>query len=177
MAQQKKSNFIPVGVKFILVLCLIYFTMLFIIFKEAEIKESIKYIPEETKTLVINENIKFSEEKLKEFILQLNIRFPHIVLAQAKLESGYFKSKMFKENHNLFGMKVARKRPTTNKGEQFGHAYFDNWKDCVVDYAFYQAAYLSDIKTEEQYYLYLSANYAEDEEYVNKIKKLASKLK
>ena len=136
---------------------------------------SIEYITEETRTLIINSENKFSEERLKQTILELNIRFPHIVLAQAKLESGYFKSKMFRENNNFFGMKVARRRPTTNKGEQYGHAYFDSWRDCVVDYAFYQAAYLNDIKTEKQYLEYLSANYAEDPTYVDKLKKIIEK--
>jgi uncharacterized FlgJ-related protein len=136
---------------------------------------SIEYITEETRTLIINEENKFSEERLKQFLLELNIRFPHIVLAQAKLESGSFKSKMFRENNNFFGMKVARRRPTTNKGEQYGHAFFDSWRDCVLDYAFYQAAYLSDIKTESQYFAYLGANYAEDPTYVEKLKKIIKK--
>ena len=136
---------------------------------------NLKYITEETRMLILNEENKFSEEALKKFILEINIRFPHIVLAQAELESGHFQSKMFRENNNFFGMKVARKRPTTNKGEQYGHAYFDSWKDCVVDYAFYQAAYLNDLKTEEQYYSYLEANYAEDPTYVSKLKKIVKK--
>lgn len=144
-------------------------------YRHSQKLNSIEYITEETRTLIINEENKFSEERLKQFILELNIRFPHIVLAQAKLESGYFKSKMFRENNNFFGMKVARRRPTTNKGEQYGHAFFDSWKDCVVDYAFYQAAYLNDIKTEAQYFAYLRANYAEDPTYVEKLKKIIKK--
>ena len=134
---------------------------------------SIKYISEETKTLILNEKDEFTSDKLKQFILELNIKFPHIVYAQAKLESRNFKSRIFRENHNLFGMKVARKRPTTNKGEQYNHAYFDSWKDCVVDYAFYQAAYLSDLKTEHEYLEYLKLNYAEDGKYIQKVKQLS----
>jgi len=145
------------------------------LFLSKGIKDDIKYISEETKMMIINEDRVFTEDKLKQFILELNIKFPHIVYAQARLESGYFKSKIFRTNNNFFGMKVARKRPTTNKGEQYGHAYFDSWRDCVVDYAFYQAAYLHDIKTENQYYAYLSANYAEDPNYVSKLKKLVKK--
>ncbi len=144
-------------------------------YKHSQAINNIEYITEETRTLIINEENKFSEERLKQFILELNIRFPHIILAQAKLESGYFKSRMFRENNNFFGMKVAKRRPTTNKGEQYGHAYFDSWKDCVVDYAFYQAAYLNDLKTEEQYFAYLGANYAEDPTYVEKLKKIIRK--
>ena len=136
---------------------------------------SIKYITEETRMLVINQENEFSEVKLKEYIIGLNIRFPHIVFAQAKLESGYFKSTIFKENNNLFGMRVASRRPTTNKGENRGHAIFDTWRESVVDYAFYQARFLGDIKTEGEYIQYLKANYAEDPGYVDKVIKLSKK--
>lgn len=139
--------------------------------------DDIKYISEETKVLIIEENNKFSEARLREYIITTNIRFPHIVLAQAKLESGNFKSNIFLENNNLFGMKVARKRPTLNKGENHNHAYYDNWKESVLDYAFYQAAFLNSLKTEDAYYAYLSNNYAEDSDYVQKVRNLADKIK
>ncbi len=67
-------------------------------------------------------------------------------------------------------MKVAKIRPTTNTGENRGHATFDTWRDCVVDYAFYQAMYLKDIKTEDQYFQYLRLYYAEDPNYVPKLR-------
>ena len=65
----------------------------------------------------------FSEDKLIDMLISLNIKFPHIVLAQAKLESGNYSSKIFKENHNLFGMKEARVRIHTSKGTQFNLSY------------------------------------------------------
>lgn len=142
---------------------------------QTEKLNSIKYITEETRMLVINQENEFSEVKLKEYIIGLNIKFPHIVFAQAKLESGYFKSTIFRENNNLFGMRVASRRPTTNKGENRGHAVFDTWKESVLDYAFYQARFLGDIKTEGEYIQYLKANYAEDPGYVEKVIKLSKK--
>lgn len=102
----------------------------------------------------------------------MNIRFPHIVYAQAQLETGNFTSHIFQVNNNLFGMREAKRRPTTNKGTENGHAYFDNWKESVVDYAFYQAAYLFKLKNEGEYWDYLGQNYAEDPNYVNKLKKI-----
>jgi uncharacterized FlgJ-related protein len=135
----------------------------------------IRFITEETKQIIIKQENEFSPEKLKAYILELNIRFPHIVYAQALLESGEFKSHIFKENHNFFGMKQAKQRPTTNKGTENGHAYFANWKDCVVDYAFYQAAYLNDLRSESEYFEYLGQNYAEDPMYVSKLKKIIEK--
>jgi uncharacterized FlgJ-related protein len=132
---------------------------------------------EEITKIIIKEEVEFSEENLKSFLLDLNVKFPHIILAQAKLESGNFKSHMFIENNNIFGMKEAKKRPTTNKGTQNGHAYYENWKDCVIDYAFYQAAYLNDLKTEEQYYQYLAGSYAEDPGYIAKVRSIANSIK
>ena len=132
---------------------------------------------EEISKIIIENEILFSEPALKNLLLELNIRFPHIVLAQSKLESGNFKSRIFLENNNMFGMKEAKRRPTTNKGTQNGHAYFESWKDCVIDYAFYQAAYLNDLKTEDQYYQYLSASYAEDPGYIAKVRRMANLLK
>lgn len=135
--------------------------------------DNIEYISEETRLLVIRQDNEFSETKLKEYIVDLNIRFPHIVFAQAKLESGNFKSTIFIENNNLFGMKMATRRPTTNKGTSRGHAVFDNWKESVLDYAFYQARFLGNIKTESEYIQYLKMNYAEDPGYVEKVIKLS----
>ncbi len=131
-----------------------------------------KILTEEARLIVMREENVFSKEKLKEYILQLNIKFPQIVLAQAELESGNFTSPIFKENHNFFGMKCAKLRPTTNKGENKGHAYFDTWRDCVVDYAFYSATYLNDIRSEAEYLDYLRQNYAEDPNYVDKVKQI-----
>ena len=138
----------------------------------------VRFISEETKAIILREADKqneFSREKLKAYVLELNIKYPHIVMAQAELETGGFKSAIFKENHNLFGMKVATKRPTTNKGEENGHAYYENWRESVVDYAFYSAQYLSNIKSEAEYLEYLKQSYAEDPNYVAKLINIISK--
>lgn len=122
--------------------------------------------------LMEKEKDEFSEEKLLEYLEQINVKFSDIVFAQAVLESGNFKSKIFLTNNNLFGMKLAAKRPTLAKGVEFDHAFYDSWRDCVLDYAFYQARYLSNIKTREDYFRYLEANYAEDPQYLHKVQKL-----
>jgi len=109
----------------------------------------------------------FSEERLIDLLKTLNIKFPYIVLAQSKLETGNYQSKIFKENHNLFGMKEARVRVHTAKGTQSNHAYYDNWRESVYDYAFYQSRYLSKVRTEREYYAYLNQSYAEAPNYVN----------
>ena len=91
------------------------------------------------------------------------------------VETGHWKSNIFKENHNLFGMKQARVRINTAGGTQNGHAYYDNWIESVYDYAFYQNRYLTNVRTESEYYAMLSASYAEASNYVEVLKSTVEK--
>lgn len=134
-------------------------------------------MPYEEKVIIINEIEKeaFSQEALVEELKRLNIRFPHIVLAQSMLETGHFESNVFRANNNLFGMKQARQRCTTARGTNLNHAYYDNWKESVMDYALFQSAYLRDLKTEAQYFSYLDRNYAEAKNYDQAVKNVINK--
>jgi hypothetical protein len=130
--------------------------------------------PYEKELIVLNmqvEKNKFTEEKLVKILKDLNVKFPHIVLAQSMVETGHWNSKIFKENHNLFGMKQARSRITTATGTQHNHAFYETWTESVYDYAFYQCRYLGSIKTEAEYFNYLSKSYAEDPNYIVLLKK------
>jgi uncharacterized FlgJ-related protein len=129
----------------------------------------------EKELIVLNverEKNSFTEDKLVEELKRLNVKFPHIVMAQSILETGRFKSNVFKENHNLFGMKQATVRINTASGTQNGHAYYENWLESVYDYAFYQCRYLNTIRTESEYFNYLSQSYAESDNYVMALKKV-----
>jgi len=143
------------------------------VFGNAGINVSITPIDkvEYEKELFIIDTLKtFSEENLVNYLLELNIKFPDIVFSQARYETGNFKSLVFRENSNLFGMKVANSRGTTNKGEQHNHAIFDNWQMSVLDYALWQNAYGRKFKTRESYMQYLKDVYAEGTyESINKI--------
>jgi len=140
--------------------------------KETPIVEKLSL---EEKMIVIKDHNKFSEDRLIEYIQQLNFRFPHIILAQSKLESSYYKSTIFIENHNMFGMKEAKIRSNLAQGTHRGHAYYNEWKESVLDYALYYSTYLYELKTEEQYFDYLKQHYAEDPNYVSKLKSLIEK--
>jgi hypothetical protein len=62
-------------------------------------------------------------------------------LAQAKWESTHFTSEIFYDNNNLFGMKLAKIRPTTAIGKHKlhgNHAAYNNWQDSVKDYKLWQ---------------------------------------
>lgn len=110
-------------------------------------------------------DLDFSKEELARYLIKINVQFPHIVLAQAEVESGNFKSNIFLENHNLFGMKEARIRPNLAVGTNRGHAYYTNWKESVMDYALWQCRY-GTVRTEEEYFELLGKMYAEAPRYV-----------
>jgi hypothetical protein len=135
-------------------------------------KDLSRDLNKEEKLIVVREYNEFSEVKLIEKINQLNFKFPYIILAQSYQETGHYRSSIFLENHNLFGMKQAQLRSTLAKGTNRGHAYYENWQDSVVDYALYYSTYLSDINTEGEYFEYLKQNYAEDPTYVTRLKNL-----
>lgn len=129
------------------------------------------------KILLIEEVNTFSEENLIKQINSLNFKFPHIILAQSQLETGNYKSKIFMENCNLFGMKEARVRLNLAKGTQSGHAYYERWVHSLYDYAFWCSTYAYKCKTEKSYYELLGRVYAEDKSYVEKLKKIIKNQK
>ena len=139
------------------------------------INSSLDNMTEYERVIMIKKHDEFSQDKLVEMLKDLNVKFPHIVLAQAKTEPGHFKSGIFFENNNLFGMKEAQRRITTAEGTNRNHAYYNHWRESVYDYAFYQCRYLSGIKSEADYFQYLGASYAEDTQYVSKLKNMVDK--
>lgn len=117
----------------------------------------------------------FSKENLVKKIKSLDIKYPHIVYAQAYIESGNFKSKLFRINHNLFGMKEAKSRINLALGSKRGYAYYRSWEDSVLDYAFYMAYKSKYLNSENNYYAMLSKSYAENSNYVSTLKNFINK--
>lgn len=109
------------------------------------------------------------------FMQQIGIEHPHIVLAQMKLESGNYTSKLALENNNYFGMKQPRKRATTSIGEKNGYASYKSWVHSVLDYALWQKEYARSLTEVE--YLDSLTTYAEDSSYRSKVQQIANKYK
>ena len=126
---------------------------------------------------VVVEGTPFSEDAFIELLKEVNVKYPYIVLAQAKIESGNYTSEIFKGNHNLFGMKQARKRTTTAIGTKNGHAYYTSWISSVYDYAMYQNNVMCDVQSEDGYYAKLGESYATDSTYATVIKNTVDNLK
>lgn len=130
--------------------------------KEVETVEQIDIIS-------IEEQISL-EDSVKCYMEFLNLKHIDVVFKQARLESAYFTSKIFRENNNCFGMKQAYKRPNLQTGVRNGHATYDSWQDCIVDYALYQVWSGKGLNRDE-YIKMLGRSYAEDPNYINLISK------
>lgn len=129
------------------------------------VSTKIKFVPDYQ---ILNDD--FNEEKLISYLKSIRIKFPYIVLAQAKLESGNYTSFIFKSNNNLFGMRQPLVRVTISLGYKLGYASYNSWRESVLDYALYSTRYIKDISSEEDYYKFLGDAYAEDPNYVNKLR-------
>ncbi|SKB51015.1 glucosaminidase domain-containing protein [Daejeonella lutea] len=113
----------------------------------------------------------FSAEALLAYMKKLKIKYPETVLAQAILETGNFTSDIFKENHNLFGMKVAGSRPTSAIGTNRNHAQYRNWKESVVDYALFQSFIIAKLPSnnKQEYRTYIQKFYSTTSDYLVRI--------
>ncbi len=114
----------------------------------------------------------FSVSNMIKVMNKAGILFPDVVLAQARLETGNFTSKVFRENNNLFGMKLPRVRNTTAIGEQNSHADYSSWMQSIIDYKLWQDEVVKKHRTKRAYLRYLSKNYAEDKKYIHKLKQM-----
>lgn len=94
-----------------------------------------------------------------------NIKHPRIVLAQAKLETGNYTSKHCINRNNLFGLYNSRKK------EYFS---FEHWHHSVKAYKdMIEYKHRDD---EDYYDFLLRIGYAEDPEYISKIKEMEKSL-
>lgn len=121
-------------------------------------------------TIYIEEQIRFDTMQatvanMYKVCDSLGIKFPKIVVSQAILESGHFKSPLFKRSNNPLGLYDSKNRR---------YYEFVHWTDAIT-------AYKNMIeykhKDGENYYDFLERiNYAEDKEYISRIKRIEKRL-
>lgn len=122
------------------------------------------------------ENVQLTlKDSVYNAIFVTRVEHPDIVFAQAILESGHMKDKVFTDGNNLFGMKVPSRRPTLAVGVIHGHAKFNTWMDSVKDYAIWQSIYCRGLAREE-YFNYLDKVYSENKNYVKILKTIISRV-
>lgn len=99
------------------------------------------------------------KDGLMEALRYYNVHHPDIVYAQARLETGNFKSDLCINGNNLFGLYNSK------EGKYYK---YDHWFESILDYVNYiQYKY----KPDTDYYDFLeSIGYAEDPCYIRKLK-------
>lgn len=107
---------------------------------------------------------KSPQDGLMEALIYYDIKYPHIVYAQALIETGNFKSDLCLSDNNLFGLYNSK------RGK---YHRFDHWTESVIAYKdFIQRRY----KPPEDYYKFLQRiGYAEDSNYISKLKEVVKK--
>ena len=116
------------------------------------------------KVKVDSSKVTLNDKSLLQEIQAKGIVHPKIVLAQAKLETGNYTSKVCMTHNNLFGLR----KPD-------GSYYkFKHWKESVEAYRdFVQYKY----RPPNNYYQFLSdIGYAEDKAYIKKIKEIVNQV-
>ena len=94
-----------------------------------------------------------------------SIKFPEIVYAQARLESGNFKSKLFRTKNNFLGLYNSRIKDFYE---------FNHWTDCLLGYRdLLQFKYTGDDHYETYYKFLKELPYAMDPKYIQKVRKIA----
>ena len=102
-------------------------------------------------------------ENLYAALKKHGIKYPKIVLAQAILETGHFRSRVCNVHNNLFGLRHSK-----------GYYSFDHWEESVI-------AYKNKVQYKhrdgEGYYSFLKRiGYASAPDYINKVRGIASQL-
>lgn len=101
-----------------------------------------------------------------------------LLYAQAWHETGDFKSEVFKQNKNLFGMRHPSKRKTYSQGSNLGHAVFKNHFASVRDYFERQKYFgIADSSDNEYMAQTVGSNYAEDPNYKRKWQTVKNQIK
>lgn len=119
---------------------------------------------EKTQKVKDSDKVSLNDKTLYKELKAKGIAHPKIVLAQAKLETGNYTSKVYLTHNNLFGLRKSN-----------GSYYkFNHWTESVKAYKDYvQYKYQSS----KDYYQFLKdIGYAEDKLYIEKIKEIVNQV-
>ena len=100
---------------------------------------------------------------------RLGVKHVDIVLKQSILETGWYKSYNCKTRNNIFGFRLSINIGRYNK---YGYLEFDSWQQGCKYYYDWQDRHYNG----GDYYTFLKRRgYAEDPNYINKLKKINTK--
>jgi murein DD-endopeptidase MepM/ murein hydrolase activator NlpD len=102
-------------------------------------------------------------ENLYASLKRHGIKYPKIVLAQAILETGAFRSRVCRENNNLFGLRHSK-----------GYYAFEHWEESVIAY---RDKVQYKHRDNENYYSFLRRiGYSTSKDYVRRVREIVNQL-
>lgn len=113
-----------------------------------------------TTDTVYIEDIQLTDSAITKELTQLGCMLPNVALAQFKIETGHFKSKICIENKNIAGIRNSASKLA--KGIRRGHNVYSTYRDCLRDYVRIQNKYLKNI----------DGKYAEATDYTEKLREV-----
>lgn len=122
-------------------------------------------------------NNPITDEILYNYLKTMRVPHADIIVAQAHLESQNFTSNLFKRQNNFLGMKISSQRISTTGQGKGEYKDYTNWQECTTDYIFWMNHYQAHKLNRDEYFNLLGKIYAEDPEYVKKLKGIISKFK
>ena len=121
------------------------------------IREVVKYVPFHS----INEHdIHPSDSTVLTELIKEGCVLPTVAVAQAKIESGNYKSEVCVKNKNMFGIKYHKCQFVS--GQNLNHATYNSFRDNIKCYIHVQNRYLTNI----------DGVYAESPVYISTLKSL-----
>lgn len=120
-----------------------------------------------------DEVVPLNDSTFLAFATKAEAYYPDILLAHAHLECGMtFSSGLAQNANNLFGMKKPHKRKHLQNGTYNGYGSYDSWRLCVLCRIWWNRVFFKNKKpTREEYYQSFLV-YAEDPNYISKLKRL-----
>lgn len=106
------------------------------------------------------EDMPLTDSAIVHELTQMGCVLPTVALAQMKLETGHFRSKICRENKNIAGIRTSKSKHVT--GMRNGHCSYNSYRDCLRDYVRIQNRYLASI----------DGKYAEDPNYIQQIRNI-----
>ena len=133
-----------------------------------------------TKVIQKRQDDSVTVNKVITAVYTLPFKYKKIIIAQSILETGWFQSKNFRVNNNLFGMKSPSTRVTTSDSSINGYAHYQNWELSVIDYYLMLSVRndVQNIKSEAEYYKFVDQIYSEmGHSYSDQLKAIINQLK
>ena len=135
----------------------------------------IEYLSNKLDSITVNNNYSYShittfenktpEEGIDEALAYYDIKHPTIVKAQAILETAHFSSDLCVKNNNLFGLYDSKNKR---------YYSYNHWWESIIAY---KKTIQKRYENSRYYYMFLEdIEYAEDKEYINKLKEIAEGL-